>query len=284
MTKKKVTFTDMAIWVDANILKPDVDEAKVYKYLKKLAYMLSMKKRYFRNYEDYDMFADYMATIVYMRMTTKNQYLPKDHPKYRSPIKSCLNYMKGILYARKCAYEYENYRQSTKEEVEFNTARDYFSSDILNNNSGLLELDVELYLNRIESIVKNVLSKGPYTKDRVLYWKIYTSVIISLLNNFTLSNANRDKLAKKGFFSTDIVWKEKYDSLVSQIIEEESETAGVVYDLDESYLDYVIVTVQKVKKSIANDIKELINEYVLPDQLVEDMLMSGLSKGENNEV
>ena len=285
MTKKKrVTYTDMAIWVDANILKPDVNEAKAFKYLRNLAYMLSMKKKYFRNYEDYGLFADYMATIVYLRMTTERQFLPEDDPKYQTPIKSCLNYMKGILYARKVAYEHEFYRQTTNSVEDFSTARDYYESNITTHNSELLEIDVELYLSKISSIIKRILNEGPYSKNRLLYFRLYTSILLSLLRNFTLSNRNKERLEKRGLFSIDKEWKDRYDILINQVIEDEGLKAAMTFELDDKYLDYIEIVMQRVKKDIVDDIKELVREYTLPDQLVEDMLMSGLNTGDRIEI
>ena len=56
-----------------------------------------------------------------------------------------------------------------------------------------------------------------------------------------------------------------------QVITEETKTAPIVYDLDSEYLDYVALTVQKVKATLINDIKELSDEYQYSDELLEDL-------------
>ena len=55
---------------------------------------------------------------------------------------------------------------------------------------------------------------------------------------------------------------------------DESVTAPVVYDLDKKYIDYIAFMMQKIKKLIIEDIKELSKTYDLPDNMIEDILMS----------
>lgn len=76
--KPKIKYTEMAIYVDKNIVssylnKDEVVISQVYEYLVMLAYMLSIKKRFFYKEEDYDNFSYYMANIVYTRMTSSKQ-------------------------------------------------------------------------------------------------------------------------------------------------------------------------------------------------------------------
>ena len=44
MSKGKLKYTDMCIYIDNNINKPDADVAKIYDYLIKISYMLATKK------------------------------------------------------------------------------------------------------------------------------------------------------------------------------------------------------------------------------------------------
>ena len=49
--KPKIKYTDMAIYVDNNILNPDADVSLIYNYLQMLAYMLAVKRRFFNKEE-----------------------------------------------------------------------------------------------------------------------------------------------------------------------------------------------------------------------------------------
>ena len=44
MKDKKIKYTDMCIYIDNNINKPDADVEKIYDYLVKISYMLASKK------------------------------------------------------------------------------------------------------------------------------------------------------------------------------------------------------------------------------------------------
>jgi hypothetical protein len=55
-----------------------------------------------------------------------------------------------------------------------------------------------------------------------------------------------------------------------------------VYDLDEEYLDYISVMVQKVKMRIIEDIHELSSQYEFSEDMLEDILMSGLNELEES--
>lgn len=271
--KPPIRYVDMAIYIDKNIHNEDHDVETIFEYLVMLAYMLSIKRRFFNKESDYDQFANYMAIIVYTRMTTYRQYLPEDDPKYLTPIKSCLNYMKQILYARKCAYCNEEFNYTTPE-ASFDTevTREYMTEQVMATPNSLLACDMQVYLKTIDGIIKDFIYNGVYGNDKVLAWKLYTSCLISLLRNFTLSNKNKLRIAHAKACN--------YEENLEQIIAEETATAPVVYDLNSEYLDYIALTLQKIKTTMINDIRELSAEYAYSDDMLEDMFMLEANFGE----
>lgn len=167
--KPKVRYVDMAIYVDAHIFDTDpITVATVHEYLVMLAYMLSIKRRFFDKEIYYDQYANYLAEIVYTRMTTPRQYLDESDPKYLSPIKSCLNYMKQILYARKCAFIAEEFNYTTKSDDEMEAFKAYATESALASTNDLLVCDIEVYLNQIHKIAKKYVYDGVYGNDKVL--------------------------------------------------------------------------------------------------------------------
>lgn len=70
---------------------------------------------------------------------------------------------------------------------------------------------------------------------------------------------------------------------MTDIMQEESKTAPIVYDLDKKYLDYVAFLLQKIKSRIIKDIQELSDAYVLSSDMIEDILMSNLSESDDND-
>lgn len=107
-----------------------------------------------------------------------------------------------------------------------------------------------------------------------------------MLRNFTLSNINKEKLLSKCEKSDGklrILTKD-YEDLLYSFIEDETMSAPIAYDLDSEYIDYIAVMLQKVKKIICSDIKELSYDYNECDLLLESILSSNiLEKGSNDE-
>ena len=94
---KNLKYTDMAIFIDENIYKENLNESTInliFEYLYHLAYMLSKKKKFFNNAEDYENFSLYFSTSTYLRLTNKKQFFKLEDNSYKMPkIKSVLNYI-----------------------------------------------------------------------------------------------------------------------------------------------------------------------------------------------
>lgn len=292
--KPKIKYTDMCIYIDNNINKPDADVAKIYDYLVMLSYMLAVKRRFFNREDYYDKFANYFAAIIYSRMTDKRQFLPEDDPCYIAPVKSCLNYMKNIIYARKCAFCYEefNFTTQTSDAVEYNMFRDNLCGSINNDINECIGADIDIYFNSIDKMVKDKVYKGVYGKDKVLAWNLYVSVLLSLLNNFTLSFANKRKLIdfKKTYnYSIShadcrLMVKNNYEDILTECMIDETTNAVIPFNVADEYYDYIFVIVQQLKQQIVKDIKDISAEYILSDDFIEDVLMSNLNNdGDGNE-
>ena len=95
-----------------------------------------------------------------------------------------------------------------------------------------------------------------------------------MLRNFTPSNKNKQKIARAKSLN--------YDDTLAQIIQEEADSAPIVYDLDSEYLDYIAVLVQKIKIGMIHDIRELAEVYDCPDDMMEDILMTEANFGEED--
>ena len=251
-----------------------------YQYLWDLSFMLAKKRNFFNNYEDYSNFAHYFAIDVYKRLTTDKQFLSPDDPHYKTPIKSCLNYMKNIIYARKCAYAYKEFNHTTKTEAEADAFAEYSKYNIVNNShdTNMLYYETYDYLKSINSIVKTEIKNGIYGKDKLLSYKIYTSTLLSLLNNFTLSNAHKERLKRH-------LEANKADSedLLARFVQIEADRAVLLYDLSDDYYDYVAYLVQRVKSLMIKDIKFLQSNYVISDTMIEDVMLSNIFKGEDDD-
>ena len=300
----KVRYVDMAIYVDKYINTPEENTAQTYEYLVMLAYMLASKRRFFNREDYYDDFAKYVATFVYLRMTDKRQdwhtkidkktgELIKDEngkvimfPPEILPIKSCLNYMKHILYARKVDFMKEEFEQATNEEEceQSDACKEYSVEMFKGANGSLLDFELDCYFSTIQRTIWKYIYNGVYGNDKLLCWKLYVSTTLSLLRNFTLSNYNRLRLFDKeeilnedgSVKSTSYVLKPNYHVLLDDLIADETRTAPIVYDLDKEYLDYVAVVLQKVKIQMIKDIRDINNDYSYSEEMLQDVFMSEL--------
>ena len=290
--KPKVRYVDMAIYIDNNVNKPDADVNKIWDYLVMLSYMLAVKRRFFTREDYYDRFAYYFATIVYNRLTDKRQFEDPNSSNYITPIKSCLNYMKQTIYGRKCVFCNEEFDSVCGIDAEtLVKLKKELGDPISNNSHDFLSIELNDCIDNINKIIHDKIYNGVYGKDKSLAWKLYTSVLISLVRNFTLSKSNKKRLIdykmsnKFNELNGDcrLYLKLNFEELIERIMWDETATAPVAYDLDNSYLDYVALVVQQVKKELIRDIEELNQEYTLSDDLVEDVLMSCLSSVREDE-
>lgn len=192
--KPEIRYVDMAIYIDKHIRDKDRDDDKIIEYLTMLAYMLAIKRRFFNNEEDYDNFSKYIATSVYLRMTSPKIDLPEDNPKHIEPISSCLNYMKKILYGRKCVYSSFEFDGTTFTEYQNQACKDYMLQGVNSMNLGIMRCEINDYLNSIDKIAKEEVYNGVYGKDKKLCYKIYIACLLTLLKGVTLSNKNKRAL------------------------------------------------------------------------------------------
>lgn len=284
--KPKIRYVDMAIYVDKHVHEPNHDVKRIYNYLRMLAYMLAIKRRFFQHEWYYDRFSDYLAIIVYLRIVNadKNPQISKRTGKvlnpgdrgYLTPVTSCLNYMKQILYAKKCEFcnaEFE-FRNNKANDDETIALMQFTKSSVLDSNRDLLVCDIKSYIKSINTIIWDEIEKGVYGNDKLLSYELYTSCLLSLLRNITPSYKNLTKLNNA---KEHLTYNE---DMMSDIMYDENKTAAVAYNLEPVYVDYVAYLLQKIKARIITDITELSDEYSISDDMIEDIIMAGWSVGD----
>lgn len=186
---KDVRFVDMAIWIDEHIYDEDCDMDKAFTYMYLLAYMLASKAKYFKNINDYDGFAYFLAYSTYSRY--------KDTSK--RPIKSVLNYMKSIMYFRKLTYDRETFCEVINPEYNTNWDEDKYKNEQIyslesNNRTNILQSHIEEIFSDIPKIV---YSNIPNVYNKIIKKNIYKSVMLSLISSYTLPQENQLKLQEK---------------------------------------------------------------------------------------
>lgn len=255
-----IKYTDMAIYIDKHAYDENRSEevdALIYEYLYHLIYALSIKKNYFKNYQDYDSFACYGATKVFTRLINKNQYRDK---KPLKKIKSVLNYIKSILYAYKTDYQSENYAEVLNPEYGVDTIKlqEDINDSIENDYSQKLEDIQELLVNNFE-IIKKIVNNTPYKKLPEIKHDLELSLLITFANNFILPKTKELTLKKRTDLAKSILKKLKiyYEALPQK--------STVLWHLNKSMADYVKLLYNKFKLKILYNIMDIQSSYKLDD-------------------
>lgn len=272
-------YTQLAMFVDAHIRDKDEKTQQLcFEYIWHLFYILAVKGKMFNSGRDYDEYALYAATQLYLR------YKKEDNEKGANlkPIKSCLNYIKRILYPLKVNYQKANFEQVFQEgSLQGNAPTQILDdkiSDIRNLNSSLVSVECNYYLSSIHSSIRGILEKTPYRNDKVILHNLYISCLLTFLKSITLSKRSlarlEDRKAKK--LSLEGV----LDGLYAR---ESREDNIVLYHLDPSMHNYVAFLFNKIKKEVVKDLNYIIGSYEPSESVIKDLLMSPLEDILNKE-
>jgi len=193
---QNLRYTELCMYIDENVPKiaepgeyPEI-EATVYNYLWLLVKALAIKKCMFNKFEDYDGYAFYAATRLFLAL--RKNYLNQGKVikgKQIKPIKSCLNYTKALLYPMKIEYQRETFKEIIEEEFvskKFDAfayeaqlkseARD--SSDV----SAQLRLYLRDALSQKNKILDELLKKSPFGHSTLEYKNLKISILLNSIN------------------------------------------------------------------------------------------------------
>ena len=278
---KDMKYTDMCIYIDNIVARGNPtteEENKIYEYLYHLSFMLAHKHKYFNKSYYYEEFAMWFATEIIYRLfyNPRLNEIGEDGEPVLSPIKSVLNYMKGIMYGRKVAFEQQTYSQKYSEFEEGN----YLYSFNGDPYDSLKESDILLYISQISKTIKNIVyKKNFYKNDKVLMKNIYMSCLLTILNSLTLSERAKDKF-ENTYSSIDSKYR-----LLSRLYKENRANGLILYHLDQSMGDYITVLVNKSFKQLKNDLAELSSQsFSLSDSAMNNILFLEINgEGYNKE-
>ena len=189
-------YTEMCQYIDANVPKlanpgeyPEV-EATVYNYLWLLVKALAIKKCMFKKFEDYDGYAFYAATRLFLAL--RKNYLNQGKVikgKQIKPIKSCLNYTKALLYPMKIEHQRETFKEIIEEEF-VSTKFDAFAyktqlkNEVLNSTqtNALLNSYLREVLGQQDKLLTELLEKSPFGPSTSEYKNLKVSILLNSIN------------------------------------------------------------------------------------------------------
>jgi hypothetical protein len=189
-------FTDLCIYIDQNVPKianpgeyPEI-ESTIYNYLWLLVKALAIKKCMFKKFEDYDSYAFYAATRLFLAL--RKNYLNQGKVikgKQIKPIKSCLNYTKALLYPMKIEYQRETFKEIIEDEF-VSKKFDAFAyeaqlkSEIRDSFDIAIQLKMFLQdaLGHKNKILDELLKKSPFGCSTSEYKNLKISILLNSIN------------------------------------------------------------------------------------------------------
>ena len=229
---------------------------------------------------DYEPFALYLATQAYLRLVNPKQFLPDNDPKKMKKVKSILNYIKRIMYPMIVNYQKQNFAQRFESGIneDLDNCHDKIKQElqirVRKQNSHFMRIDFENCLKRISFSAKEILKTTPYSKDRLMMHQLYQSCLLTLLNQFTLSNKNKERLNNR------IKGNYKINDFIDQIYGEEQENSVILFRLPEHMENYVSTLVKRIRKSLLKDLRMLIDDAEPTDEIIKAVMMEGISNND----
>ena len=256
-------YVDLAKYFDENFYSDKRDDDKCYRAMYLIYYMLACKGSYFRAYDEYDTFAQYAATTVYIRFLNKWRRGERN--------KSLLNYARATVYPLCINYKKQEHSEpiiSSDDPALLWTYKIKMRESIQEQyNEGLEDSIVESFKS-IPRIIKSVLDETPYVGNEIEYGRLYKSCLISLLKSFTLSKYSEESMEKRN----EKGYLEMSQEFLSKVFKRELENSTTLWRLDESMRDYVDILIKKIKYKITDDINDTIRSYSLSVDTIDDIL------------
>lgn len=266
----KVTYTQMAMWVDANAYTDDCDLEKMYKYIYHLAYMLTKKRKFFTNNDDADSFALFVASRLMNRYKNPGQFTYKEDgvtPKV-ARIKSVLNYLKKTLHLCKIDFKMSEMTIPHSDTTLFLPAKT-LGECIVDDTNIFDRLVFQDTLESIDVIVRDFVSNIPRKKDSDEWYNIYISCLLTIINSITLT----DKELR-------LNWKVKPSidaDFLERVFTKLRYEPPILFHLDKSNENYIRVLVNEIRHLLAKSLKYTSNMTVSSDDVVKGIISASFS-------
>lgn len=225
-----ITYTQMAIWIDANATSPDCDQTVLYEYLYFLCYMLSKKRSYFTKASAYDSFCLYCANYYIMRLIRGKKH-----------IKSILNYLKKTIHFRRMDFMEEITSDTISQLVESIDVPEYVSN-LVDDSNPIDEIEFSVSLETIDRIIHNYLDKIPHKKHSAEWTNIYISCLLTILQYMTPDERQR-KIIHRG-----------RQSDVLRMFDEMRHSPTIIYHVSDDYSNYISTLVREVCSVVATEL------------------------------
>lgn len=270
MTYRKpvgITYTQMAMWIDEHAYLTEKDDEQLYQYLYHLSLMLANQFGYFSKAEDYDQFALFSATRLFLRLNNQKQFeLTADGAPKMKQIKSILNYIKKVLYPYKVDFDLE-FNIEDKNISVIQTGVFDLGSHLVEEANLFDRMNFSFAIDGIASIVKAHLKKIPYKVNSPEWMNIYISCMLTLLDSITLSNYQIREFKKL---------KNQKQEILENLYTELRYSEPILFHLDKSMSNYIRVLVNELRHVLAAEIGWKEHYYISADAAMKNLICSSL--------
>lgn len=280
--KAKNLHARMAVYFDANIYKPaeERNDTLLFQYLYHIIYMLACTKKYFNSFVEYDQFAMFMATRLYMR------YINPKHTEKCGKIKSVLNYCKALIGHNKVDFQRETFMEifGARLDGQDDGSGELYRADMEDalqsahvNSHGIDEEVLDAILELPKDVRKSV-AETPYREGDPIRHRLEVSTLISVLNSVTLSNRSEAKLRAAAGTSGETALKES-------LYEAERADCVVLWRLGEEYHNMVALLVAKARRMASDSIGRIRGSMELNSEDLNAVILSAYGNvlRDNNE-
>ena len=280
--KAKNLHARMAVYFDANIYKPaeERNDTLLFQYLYHIIYMLACTKKYFNSFAEYDQFAMFMATRLYMR------YINPKHTEKCGKIKSVLNYCKALIGHNKVDFQRETFMEifGARLDGQDDGSGELYRADMEGalqsahvNSHGIDEEVLDAIL-EVPKDVRKVVAETPYRESDPIRHRLEMSTLISVLNSVTLSNRSEARLRAAAGTSGETALKES-------LYEAERNDCVVLWRLGDEYHNLVSLLVAKARRRTSDRIGRIRGSMELSSEDLNAVILSAYGNvlRDNNE-
>ena len=262
-------YVDMCIEFDNEFYGPDRDDDKLFCYVFLLFKMFAYKSNYFRDREDYDQYAMFAASTVYMR------YIRKWARGER--IKSILNYVKKVKGPLKVTYQNENFAQIFDPERDNKTDGDgmkrWHHEYVQRQFDAEMTAEVGESLDALPSLLAKAVGESRFAKDPIVAKNLLISALLTFIDRITPTEAAKEAASARG----------NPDSMLLKSLEAESKRPPTLWKLPKGMGAEVEVVINKARAWASDGINEIRGRYTLPDDVLDDILSSAYADAKQVE-
>ena len=236
--------------------------------------MFASKGKYFKKKEYYDGFALYAATNIYMRLKRPIQLKKNGEEKY-TPIDNILDYIKKTLPFQKINYQNQEFYQGyIKKETLDAKLNKYSEDDVVTTPlydriedyiSDFRYVESKEAIESIPELIKKHFKNVSFEKDE----NVYISCLLTLINHFMDKS---EKVFRLGKVKQRKIIPNYYRDITI------NRNTVVLYHLDESYIDYIVVMCRILKSKISKELLYVLSSELPAEYTIRAMAYNGIEE------